>query len=270
LIRIDSLRFWYRYRIDTAYQRIKIKPIVCLLQGASKPPIIRLCKDHFAVVVIAATPLNESGSFGRLEFSKSILHFQRDVLLVWDWEKLLGESQDQEEYETLIKTPSQVPEHSKAELGDHLDKSTRTWNVAVVLGDLERYEKAEERLPEAIEMAFGTEHLHTLKSQHGLTPLSWAAGNGYDTVVAQLMAKDSVNLDLKDSHFSRTPLLWAAWNGHEGIVKLSVLSSDTVVITAVNRPYCTTSCKYRTTEKLQPCKAVLQLCVCSEKVQKPR
>jgi hypothetical protein len=50
----------------------------------------------------------------------------------------------------------------------------------------------------------------------------------------------------------------------------SVLSSDTVVITAVNRPYCTTSCKYRTTEKLQPYKAVLQPCVCSEKVRKPR
>jgi hypothetical protein len=49
-----------------------------------------------------------------------------------------------------------------------------------------------------------------------------------------------------------------------------VLSSDTVVITAVNRPYCTTSCKYRTTEKLQPYKAVLQPCVYSGKVQKPR
>ena len=43
----------------------------------------------------------------------------------------------------------------------------------------------------------------------------------------------------------------------------SVLSSDTVVITAVNRPYYTTSCKYRTTEKLQPYKAVLQPCACS-------
>jgi superfamily II DNA helicase RecQ len=55
-----------------------------------------------------------------------------------------------------------------------------------------------------------------------------------------------------------------------GDITASVLSSDTVVITAVNRSYCTTSCKYRTTEKLQPCKAVLQPCVCSEKVQKPR
>jgi hypothetical protein len=43
----------------------------------------------------------------------------------------------------------------------------------------------------------------------------------------------------------------------EDLYSISVLSSDTVVITAVNRPYCTTSCKYRTTEKLQPYKAVL-------------
>jgi hypothetical protein len=53
------------------------------------------------------------------------------------------------------------------------------------------------------------------------------------------------------------------------LVIFSVLSSDTVVITAVNQPYCTTSSKYRTTEKLQQCKAVLQQCESCVKVQKP-
>ena len=41
-------------------------------------------------------------------------------------------------------------------------------------------------------------------------------------------------------------------------VGFSVLSSDTVVITVVNRPHYTASGKYCTTEKLRPCKAVLQ------------
>ena len=50
----------------------------------------------------------------------------------------------------------------------------------------------------------------------------------------------------------------------------SVSGSDTVVITAVFRPYCTTSSIYRTTEILQPCKAVLQPCKCSTTVQKLR
>ena len=53
------------------------------------------------------------------------------------------------------------------------------------------------------------------------------------------------------------------------ITVLSVSESDTVVITALNRPYCTTSSKYHTTEKLQRCKEVLQQCEYSVKVRKP-
>jgi len=58
--------------------------IVCLLKGASKPTIIRLCRDYFAVVVIRATPLNDSRSFRRPELLKSITHFSRNFLLIWD------------------------------------------------------------------------------------------------------------------------------------------------------------------------------------------
>ena len=41
---------------------IQERDVICLLYGALKPTIIRLCKDHFAVVVTAATPLNKSSS----------------------------------------------------------------------------------------------------------------------------------------------------------------------------------------------------------------
>ena len=192
--------------------------IVCLLKGASKPTIIRLRKDYFAIVMIAATPLNESQSFEQPE-PKLITDFPNDLLLVWDWEDPLEGSQDHEEFETWTKN-SQVQKHSKAELGDHLDKATRIWNVAVVLGDIEGFAEGEERQQEAIEIAFGKEHVYTLKVQHSLTPLSWAAGSGYDAVVAQLLAKDSAKLDSKDTQFGRTPLSWAAMYGHMGIVKL--------------------------------------------------
>jgi hypothetical protein len=50
---------------------------------------------------------------------------------------------------------------------------------------LKEYKEAEEKLREAIkgyEIVIREEHPRTLKSQYGLTPLSWAAGNGYDTV----------------------------------------------------------------------------------------
>jgi hypothetical protein len=71
-----------------------------------------------------------------------------------------------------------------------------------MLGDLEEYKKAKKRLREVIEgyrIAFGEDNPYTLKSQYGLTPLSWAAGNGYNTIVNLLLGKDSIDPDLKDN-----------------------------------------------------------------------
>lgn len=133
-----------KWTLQASAKSIQVGDLVCFLQGALKPTIIRLCKDHFSVIMITVTPLGtESGSVGQLE--QPIASFPRDFLLVWDWERFQGKLQDQE-YETLIK--SRVPEHSSREVGGHSDKMTRLWNVAPILEDAEEYEKAEERLRE--------------------------------------------------------------------------------------------------------------------------
>jgi hypothetical protein len=204
------------WTLQASAKSLRERDIVCLLQGASKPTIIRLCNDHFAIVVIAVTPLKESGSFRQLDLPKPITHFPRDFLLVWDWEQLLGDSQCQEESKNWVS----------------LDKATRAWNVALIFGDLKEYEEAAKRLREAIEgyeIAFGKKHLYTLKSQYGLTPLSWAAGNGYDDVVNLLLATDSIDPNLKDSQYSQTPLLWAARQGNEAVVKLLLMTTKVEV-----------------------------------------
>jgi hypothetical protein len=156
--------------------------------------------------VIAVTPLKESGSLKQLELSKSITHFSRDFLLVWDWEQLLKESQDRAESKNWMS----------------FEQATKTWNVALILRDLEEYKEAEKRLREAIKgykITFG-EKQSMLKSRYGLTPLSWTAGNGYNDVVNLLLAKDNIDPDLKDTQYGQTPLSWAAENGHEAVVKL--------------------------------------------------
>lgn len=56
-----------------------------------------------------------------------------------------------------------------------MEKPTRTWNVVLILGDLKAFEKAEERLREAIdgyEMVIGEKHPYMLKSKYSLTLLS--------------------------------------------------------------------------------------------------
>lgn len=144
--------------------------IICFLQRASDPTIIKLHKNYLMIVVIAASPLGESGSLGQLEFFKSTTHALRDFLLVWDWGNPLEEIHSQEKYRTLTKTNSQIPQYPKAEFGDTLGKAIRTSNIAIVLGDLKEYEKAQERLQEAIEgyeRAFGEGRPYTLKGRYG-------------------------------------------------------------------------------------------------------
>ncbi|KAG4432968.1 hypothetical protein IFR05_011536 [Cadophora sp. M221] len=188
--------------------------LVCLLEGASNPTIIRLRKNYFLIVMIAASPLETGQSeSGDIKWPWPKL-FARDFLLLWDW---VGE------YEALVRTNGWESGHLKKELGGDLDNATRTWNVAMILDDLGEFEKADEMLREAIngyEIAFKQEHLYTPKVQCGRAPLSWAAGNGYNTVVDQLLTKDGMDSNLKDSQSGRTPLSWAAKNGHEAVVKL--------------------------------------------------
>ena len=207
--------------------------VVCLLKGALKPVIIRLCGDHYAVVVISASPENQSGSFGLPEVLKSRLNFSRDLLLAWDWDFPPDNSRDQKSIGTWRKN-IQVHQDLKAELGDHLDKAISIWNVALVLGDLKEYGKAEEKLREAIkcyEIANRKETKYLPKGQYGLTPLSWVAGNGYDLAVKMLLTKDGLDPDLQDSQYSRTPLSWAAEGGHEIVVKLLLQTGKVKVST---------------------------------------
>jgi hypothetical protein len=189
--------------------------VICLLQGAQKPTIIRPYQDYFAVIMITATPTEhmqtELSYFLRPEDSVT-----RDFLLIWNWEKFSENPQVSENYDGLILEPHQ------SELKDRLRKSTNIWNVALILGDLGAYEKARILLEEAIagyKITLGEEHSHTLESQYGLTPLALAARNGYAEVIDLLLTEDGVDLDLKD-WTGRTPLSHTAENGHEGVVRL--------------------------------------------------
>ncbi|KIM97262.1 hypothetical protein OIDMADRAFT_130946, partial [Oidiodendron maius Zn] len=118
--------------------------IICLLHGSSKPTIIRLCKDHFAIVVIAATPLNGNSSFEWPEPSQSITQCLRDFRLVWDLKTPLEEWQDQE-YKALTKIHGQALEYSKTDFGDYFNEATRLWNDIMILDDIGEYENAEDR-----------------------------------------------------------------------------------------------------------------------------
>ncbi|KAL5316368.1 hypothetical protein ACEPPN_015413 [Leptodophora sp. 'Broadleaf-Isolate-01'] len=211
------------WALQASAKPIQERDIICLLHGASKPTIIRLCKDHFAVIVIAATPLNGSGSFGWPETSRSMTQFLRDFLLVWDWKSPQGESQDRKEYNALTMIYSQALEYSKEEFGVYLAEAIRLWNDIMILDDLGEYGKADERLLEARSSymtAFKNKHQHKPNTHRGRTLLSFTAGEGYEDTVKLLLETGKVEADSKDGKSGRTPLSWAAEDGHKAIVKL--------------------------------------------------
>ena len=62
-----------------------------------------------------------------------------------------------------------------------------------------------------------------LNDDSSRTPLSWAAGTGYEAVVRLLVERDGVDINSRDSGNGKTPFIWAAENGCEAVVRLLVV-----------------------------------------------
>ena len=74
---------------------------------------------------------------------------------------------------------------------------------------------------------FGGRYINLNTSDRGgRTPLSWAAGNGYEGIVKLLLEQEDVSPDTGGAVSGQTPLFWAARNGHDGIVELLLARKD--------------------------------------------
>ncbi|GAW25193.1 putative het domain protein [Rosellinia necatrix] len=162
-----------RWTLQTSAKSIRHGDIVCLLQGASKPTIIRIYKDYCAVIAIAVTPteskLTRQGDIDWPDFLRSMTTFPRDFLLIWDWEEPWEKAEDGHGYDCFIN--SRVPKHAKTELEDHSGKATRLRDAGLILQDSEKYAVAEQNLRKAMkghERAPGKELSHTLAAMDSL------------------------------------------------------------------------------------------------------
>jgi ankyrin repeat protein len=193
------------WNLPSSAKRIKEGDMICLLQGAPKPTIIRLFENSFVIIMITVT----CSEYIPDQWS-DYLKFTRDFLLVWDWEKSPEDLQDSGQYSTLITTGLDGP----------LGNAIRSWNFAQILGDLHdsRAEKEGQKAKKLVKKTLREEQLLTLEAQYSLIPLLWATINGYSKIVNILLA-DGADLDIRD-WAGRTLLSLAAENGHEGVVKL--------------------------------------------------
>ncbi|OCK92947.1 uncharacterized protein K441DRAFT_567912, partial [Cenococcum geophilum 1.58] len=131
-----------RWTLQASAKPIRNGDPVCLLQGASKPTIIRTRKDHFTVIVIAVTPRQgvqtKSRYVERQGSLPSMESFSRDFLLAWNWD---------ESNEALAEINTLVSEYSMTAS----NKITSLYNVALILQDAGEYEETGKRFQEIIE-----------------------------------------------------------------------------------------------------------------------
>jgi ankyrin repeat protein len=225
-----------RWTLQSGAKPVKVGDAICLVQGASRPTIVRQRHDHWAIIRVAVQPPDgqvavrqESPS----EPSRTPIS-PYDILLVWDWApkpQLGGYGK------LLIRHP--VPNRSEWE--DCLDEAVRLQNVCLVSQDLTSYDTSIESLQrtmDILEQVWGSvgasesgcpsrAGLVTRASvvvdrfrEHdgGWTAICVAAARGLEAVVKLLLDTD-IRWGDKDGGLL-TPLWLAAQNGHEAVCKL--------------------------------------------------
>ncbi|EXA31269.1 hypothetical protein FOPG_18083 [Fusarium oxysporum f. sp. conglutinans race 2 54008] len=232
------------WTFQASAKSIRIGDAVCLLQGASRPTIVRPCHDYSAVILIAAPlPDDRTTSIKWSELLRSIETFPNDFLLIWDWNVSEDKSQDGEGYQNFIT-------NSEMGLQVYLEKATRLRDVGLLRHGMERYEDAAKSLGEAVKVCdtalrsvdnpelappgYGPWRQAMvdllIKDKEGWAPLYLAAWNGNEAIVKLLLDTDKVDPDCKDKD-GRAPLSYAAEKGHAEVVSVLIGKNCNVNVT---------------------------------------
>ncbi|KAL8307078.1 hypothetical protein RB593_005799 [Gaeumannomyces tritici] len=240
-----------RFTFQASAKTIKKGDVVCLLEGASTPTVVRLC-DGFSTIIMITLPRTNDLP----KWIASIARFPTDFLLVWDWDES-RKSQNGKDYRNFISNRG-VPKCSRAgcECQNRLDEAARWWNLGVLLSGLERYEEAVKHLRKGVEVySIGAGlrsvdntdrgHVRWRKEdekaltvmeellidgkgaiieagykEHGHTPQRWAAEEGCEAFT-RLLAELGADKEAKGrGRDGWTPLHWAAANGREAFTRL--------------------------------------------------
>ncbi|KAK6591799.1 HET domain protein [Botrytis cinerea] len=170
------ISLWYKDEYGTEWilqasaQLVRPDDLVCLLHGASKPAIIRACKDHFTIIMIAVTLRHRTkveNKYLSQQPSASTHGFSCDFLLVWNWETIPENLGYQARYKDSTEINSLVPEYLET---DAL-KAVRSIDMALALGCTRNYENTQTTTIDVIEKSeriLGQENLHLLSLKDSL------------------------------------------------------------------------------------------------------
>ncbi|KAK3351911.1 heterokaryon incompatibility protein-domain-containing protein, partial [Neurospora tetraspora] len=225
------------WTLPTTVKSVQKGDVVCLLQGAPRPTILRPCIDHWAVIMIAVSPAGDlQATTG--DIKQSITVFPHNFLLVWDWDIDPNKQQDKNNHNYFAN----IPKHSKTGLEGCRNAATRIRNVRLALQEVKQYGVAVNNLreetavlervlrsmsslkktclgPEDSEKEDAKETMvnQLIEDKGQWTLLCLAAGGGHQTVVKLLLDTGKVNLHKEEL---QTPLWLAEQKGYKAIVKM--------------------------------------------------
>ncbi|KAK3367931.1 heterokaryon incompatibility protein-domain-containing protein, partial [Podospora didyma] len=208
------------FTLQASAKAAKRGDIVCLLQGALRPTIIRPC-DEFSTVVMIAVPLIDNDL---KRWSASVTTFPVDLLMVWNWNESQRELQGGEDYGKLISSRG-VPECPIADCQCPygLDKAIRLWNFGLFLNRMERYGGAITNFQRAVEVYGSTVALGSVDRKYLGHGSRKRADEEALRIMDDLYIDDKVaNIRRKYEEYSQNPLSWAAENGQEAIVRMMI------------------------------------------------
>jgi hypothetical protein len=138
---IESFQQWESvWTLQIFAKSVRPDDVVCLLEGATTPTIIRICKHGFQVMALAATPI-QVVQVGRNELQRileSKKAYERTFTLIWDWDDRQNPLQSHAE--------DTAPSESDAELLTHLNSvsssAVRLYDIALILQDVQKYEES--------------------------------------------------------------------------------------------------------------------------------
>ncbi|KAK7961179.1 hypothetical protein PG988_012393, partial [Apiospora saccharicola] len=164
---------WYPTRsLHVSMVHIQKGDVVCLLQGASTPSIVRLHRDYCSLVAIAVT-LSEQWVKDGSQHPTSPL---RDLLLIWDWEArqtTFDQASGSEYFED-----NKICTHTADETQSHTVSGLET--VGFILYDIKKEKAAVNRLERALDVLVrvqGRESLHAVTAMNNLAMAYVAEGD---------------------------------------------------------------------------------------------
>jgi hypothetical protein len=238
--KIDCNGHWL---IWTSIQFVREGDLVCLLQGALNPTILRPLEGHFIIIVIGSIGLKRTdGTNAKWSDLAQSASFIRNFLLVWDWE-ISYQNQDPGPYNALTRANNLQSQHEQTESEIDMNDAIQRWNTARILedpGELTKAKAKSQRTVEFFQIMASREHMHSLECHCSQTSLLWAAANGKGPIVDLILTTDNADLDLENP-YGLTALSCAAEGGHVAVVRLLLKAGanmeleDTTCQTALSR-----------------------------------